>query len=353
MTDPNREESLLRYIAGRCSGGEEARIRTKLEKTERGRGIGAGLRRAMAADVLERGSPDAHVSLDRLMNRLDREILGVSSEAVGWDAGRVRTALPATRRGIVLREGTFKAQPLRRWTWATVAVLTVALAVVMLGWRTRGHTLLGHDMASMSIYTTGNGERANITLPDSSTVVLNVASRLEVPADYAAGHHIVRLVGEALFTVTRHVGTPFTVIAGPATTRVLGTSFVVRHYPSDSTAIVSVRDGKVAVRSLVLTASHEVVVDRMHVLHVGAADPSEFGFVTGVLMFNGMPLRNAIQMLNRWFDADIRLTDSTLGERQVAGEFMAGSLSGLAESLESALDVRVVRAGRVLTVYPR
>lgn len=205
----------------------------------------------------------------------------------------------------------------------------------------------------MSTYTTGNGQRATITLPDGSTVVLNVASRLEVPTDYAAGHRVVQLVGEGLFTVLPHSGTPFTVIAGSVTARVLGTSFVVRHYPADTTATVVVREGKVAVRSMVLTAARQLVVSRTGMMRVGQADPSQFSFVTGVLSFDGVPLRDAIVVLDRWFDADVRLGDTALGARQVSGGFTAGSLSDLTESLELMFNARVVRDGRVLTVYPR
>ena len=45
---------------------------------------------------------------------------------------------------------------------------------------------------AVSMYVTDQGERANIVLPDGNTVALNVASRLEVPADYLAGDHALR-----------------------------------------------------------------------------------------------------------------------------------------------------------------
>ncbi|HXC26062.1 MAG TPA: FecR domain-containing protein, partial [Gemmatimonadaceae bacterium] len=118
------------------------------------------------------------------------------------------------------------------------------------GWNAGVRQLTRREAAAASIYTTGNAQRANITLPDGSTVALNVASRLEVPADYMTGDHTVHLVGEGLFTVVRHESTPFAVEAGTTTTRVLGTRFVVRHYPSDSATMVAVQDGKVAVRSV-------------------------------------------------------------------------------------------------------
>jgi ferric-dicitrate binding protein FerR (iron transport regulator) len=106
----------------------------------------------------------------------------------------------------------------------------------------------------VATYATANGERGAVTLTDGSTVILNAASRLDVPANYSSGNRTVRLIGEGLFTVSSHAGHPFTVISGLTKTRVLGTSFVVRHYGTDTTVMVAVRTGKVSVGTTVVTA---------------------------------------------------------------------------------------------------
>jgi ferric-dicitrate binding protein FerR (iron transport regulator) len=205
----------------------------------------------------------------------------------------------------------------------------------------------------MSIYTTGNGQRAKVTLPDGSTAFLNVASRLQVPADYGMGNHVVHLDGEAFFTVVHHDKHPLTVVAGSARALVLGTQFVVRHYHTDSLATVAVREGKVGVQKVVLSAAQQVAVNRAGVTTaVRPVDPAQFGFTRGVLRFNGTALRDAIPALNRWYDADIRLGDPALAEQRVIGGFTSGSRGNLAELLQLAFNVRVVRHGRVLTLYP-
>jgi transmembrane sensor len=212
--------------------------------------------------------------------------------------------------------------------------------------------------AHTSTYATARGQRATITLPDGSTVLLNVASRLQVPADYAAGHRTMQLTGEALFTVAHHSGGAFTVVAGPSTTHVLGTSFVVRHYASDTAAVVAVRDGKVAVgattrHSAVVTASEQIAVGSRGLGPVRPADVAVSSFVNGVLTLTGVSLPDAIPELNRWYDADIRLGDPQLATKGVTSEFAAGSLADLTELLEGIFNVRVVRVGRVLTLYAR
>jgi transmembrane sensor len=167
------------------------------------------------------------------------------------------------------------------------------------------------------------------------------------------GNRTLRLSGEALFTVAHHEGKPFTVIAGPSTTRVLGTQFTVRHYTTDTAALVAVRNGKVAVQSTVLTGAQQVVVTPRAVGPIQRADRAAFSFATGILTLNSVPLSEAIVELDRWYDADIRLGDARLATWRLSGEYAAGSLADLTEFLEGTFNVRVVRAGRVLTLYPR
>jgi ferric-dicitrate binding protein FerR (iron transport regulator) len=83
------------------------------------------------------------------------------------------------------------------------------------------------------------------------------------------------------------------------------------------------------------------------------ADAAVSSFVNGVLTLTNVPLPAAIPELDRWYDADIRLGDPQLAAKGVTSEFAAGSLAELTEILEGTFNVRVVRVGRVLTLYAR
>ena len=272
-----------------------------------------------------------------------------AQRALAQRIGREEHPLPP----VFKNRGVFSGQTLRHQLWYVAAALVVCVIGVIAKW----NGVARHDILSMpsavSTYTTLNGERANITLPDGSTVALNVASRLEVPVDYAAGNHTMHLMGEALFTVMHHEGMPVTVIAGATTARVLGTSFAVRHYATDTTTVVAVRDGKVAVGNVVVTAARLVEVAPHGAQRLRSADPAQFGFTTGVLKLSSMPLSRAVTELDRWYAADIRLGDTSFAKIPIKGKFLAGSLSQLAEILAFQLDARVVRDGRVLTLYSK
>jgi transmembrane sensor len=236
-----------------------------------------------------------------------------------------------------------------RRLWYSVATLAVVAAAGVVGWQAKGR-LFGSNNRSTTTYATGNGQRANIHLPDGTTVVLNVASRLDV-TEFTSGQRQVALQGEAYFTVAHETGAPFTVVVGKTRAKVLGTSFVVRHYAADSTTLIAVKDGRIAVHSAVVEAAQQVAVLPSGAMVRGVADPSEYTFATGTLTLAPMPLPQAIVELNRWYDADIRLGDSSLASLGVGGKFVAGSVSDLAPILEGTLGVRAVRDGNRLTLY--
>ena len=243
-------------------------------------------------------------------------------------------------------------QALRGAPWSTALGIAISALLIVGAWRGVKHYKRPLSVRAVTTYMTRNGQRAEIRLPDGSTVALNVASRLDVPTDYAAGNHTVALTGEAIFTVHHDGETPFMVVTDDGVTRVLGTTFLIRHYAADSATTVAVRDGKVAVQSMVLAAQQQVQVGRHGHGRVQPVDPTQFTFITGELTFHMVPLRDAVAELDRWYDADVQIADSAVANDRIDGAFAEGSLADLASLLELTFNIHVVRNGRVLTLYP-
>jgi transmembrane sensor len=333
MSHLDPQDFIDQYLAGELDQPTAEWVRLYLEAYSGRSGVVAGVRASVRSEHIA-NPPEVHASRERLFAKLD-------------------AAERSTHRS---RQQSRQSQKLpgAHWyaRWTPVAGICAVVLVAMFGWQLGTHKI-NTKPAPVVTYTTARGERATITLPDGSTAMLNVASRLEVPVDYATGNRAVHLTGAALFTVTHHDGSPFTVVAGANTARVLGTSFVVRHYASDSMTTVAVREGKVAVRSTVLTGGHQVAVGPHGTSSVQAANASEFSFVSGLLTLTNLPLPAAIPELNRWYDADIRLGDRSLADRRITGSYDTGSLAELQMILEMTFNVRVVRDGRTLTLFPR
>jgi transmembrane sensor len=330
---------LSAYFSGTCSPEERAALEQWIDRDPARRASIARLQHVWSAQWRDPAMPA--VESKPIWDRLTATT-GLIQEAREEETTRVRRPL------------FNRAQPHRSSRmWYPVLVAVAVLIAVVTTWQVEQHAPGGSHSAAVTTYATADGQRATIMLPDSSVVILNVASRLQVPADYTRGNHTLHLDGEALFTVTHHSQTPFTVVAGASTTRVLGTSFAVRHYQNDPVATVAVQDGKVAVRSVILTAQEQVRVPEHGTPVVTPVTPGQFSFATGVLTLSDMPLSQAIAELDRWYDTDIRLTTPSVAALHIKGKFAAGSLADLQEILELALPIRIVRDGRTLTLYPR
>jgi transmembrane sensor len=86
-----------------------------------------------------------------------------------------------------------------------------------------------------------------ITLPDESRVYLEKQSKLNYTRDFSGNKREVFLTGAAFFEVKKNPLRPFLVYTSSIITKVLGTSFRVRAYPSDKKAVITVKTGKVSV----------------------------------------------------------------------------------------------------------
>lgn len=94
-------------------------------------------------------------------------------------------------------------------------------------------------------YQTIPKEKKVIWLPDSTKVILNSNSTLEVAQDFGDHNRTVTLSGEAFFNVTHDKQKPFIVKTASYKVKVLGTIFNVKAYPEDATSETSLLRGSI------------------------------------------------------------------------------------------------------------
>jgi len=156
------------------------------------------------------------------------------------------------------RKNTASRFPMRG-LWIRLGASLSAAAVVLLaiGWlrqpdRHDNHVsyeeLLSAVEAPLTEQTNTTTAPILLTLPDSSTILLQPKSSVSYRKDFA--RHALRevyLSGEAFFTVTKNRRRPFVVYSNELVTKVLGTSFVVKAFEDARQVEVSVKTGKVSV----------------------------------------------------------------------------------------------------------
>lgn len=141
-------------------------------------------------------------------------------------------------------------------TWRRIAGVAAALLIAVVSFQV--YTWFGHEETlaarldvpyNPEIWVTKVNQSEKplrVDLPDQSVAVIQPGSRLEYPGQFDTEARVVLLSGEAFFEVQKMNGLPFLVHAGNLTTKVLGTSFVVRTQP-DKNISVEVLSGSVAV----------------------------------------------------------------------------------------------------------
>ncbi|NID12098.1 FecR family protein [Fibrivirga algicola] len=141
-----------------------------------------------------------------------------------------------------------RSLPVYRRTWFQVAASVVlVLGVAVGGWQRFASGILVGDKTGFRQEIATTDKRKVINLPDGSIVTLEPGSQLLVSTSFGQKNREVTLIGEGFFEVAKNPTQPFLVNTGKIVTRVVGTSFTIKAYDTDSNISVSVRTGKVRV----------------------------------------------------------------------------------------------------------
>lgn len=158
------------------------------------------------------------------------------------------------------------------------------------------------------ILVTSIGERRRVTLDDGSVVMLDADTLLHVMQD-DSNRKVFLLRGRAIFEVRHAPSRPFTVDAGAAQVRVLGTRFVVERL--EPQVRVSVDRGLVEVagagQRLQLEAGQVAELDgRQQLQRVSRAAANAFSFAEGSLTFERASLGEIASSLSRYRNVPIK-----------------------------------------------
>ena len=174
------------------------------------------------------------------------------------------------------------------------------------------------------------------------------------------------LDGEGFFEIVHNASLPFRVRAHSAITEDLGTRFDMRAYPEESAVVVIVVDGAVTLGrahgdsaargaggGIVHSGERARLGDADSVTSVDRASLRLVGWTEGHLSFVGAPLEEVARVISRWFDLDVRVSDTTLARRLITADFPTQSADEMVATLAIAVHAEVEHNGRVLTFRPK
>lgn len=190
------------------------------------------------------------------------------------------------------------------------------------------------------VYTTGNGERTTVQLPDQSEVQLNANSSLHFyPQQWKKeGQREVWLEGEAFFKVERKAtGEKFLVHAGDINISVLGTQFNVRSRGEDAKVMLAEGKVELAVADQKITMkpgellSYSKSESKVELAQVKTEDYT--AWKDGISVFNNT-LGEVVKELEILYGVQFVITNEQLKGRKVQLSAPNDSLEQVLETLE-------------------
>jgi transmembrane sensor len=220
--------------------------------------------------------------------------------------------------------------------YAALFLIVLSLSVVLT------YILVNDKTSEQLVYITKEnpkGNRSSFLLPDGTKVWLNADSKLVYPKEFSQSLREVNLTGEAFFKVSENLNKPFRVVTEHIDVEVLGTSFNLEAYPSESTVQTTLVSGKIAVSdNSQMIERHRYVMNKDHLAVFNKADRSfvidkvDVRFYTswkdGKLLFDNKTFSEIRKELERVYDVTfiegtelidnfhytITLTDETIEE---------------------------------------
>lgn len=197
--------------------------------------------------------------------------------------------------------------------------------------------------------TTGKGENLTVNLSDGSEVQLNAESSLTYPRKFKGRKRLVSFSGEAFFKVSKDLEHPFVIHSGDISTTVLGTSFNIQAYPSDTIIRVCVATGKVLVKKTsndsesdlesiqTVLLPNELAHYRKSTKSIEKKGVDIHRFTAwrdGLIILDKISMVEASKILERWYDVNFHFGDSTAGKIIINGEFRNDTIINILENIK-------------------
>ena len=192
---------------------------------------------ALTVDELELSDEEIKYTVQRTINRLKKNQLVSPNEP----------------------EPENRVLPLYRRSWFNLAAMLVLLSAIGIGvWSAWPFDPFGNVPELVSYdelidnktlkEVINNSEKAMpVKLSDGSLIILKKGSRISYSPSFNGSKREVYLSGEGFFEVAKNPAKPFLIYSNGLVTKVLGTSFVIKAYPTDEAVTVEVMTGRVAV----------------------------------------------------------------------------------------------------------
>lgn len=185
------------------------------------------------------------------------------------------------------------------------------------------------DDAGMAVVTVPAGHRANMTLPDGTSVWLNARTTLRYPASFSKDKRQVFIDGEGYFTVQKDEKRPFFVETGQYQVKVLGTSFNVDAYSDSPVFETALLEGSLAIydsndtrkEPVELKPNERVLLKDGQLCKMSIEDFNSYKWIDGLISFKDRSFRSIMKEFEKCYGITIVVNNENVDRVVYTGKF--------------------------------
>lgn len=335
---------LARYLAGKCSPDEERELEAWVRADPTRAQLLDELRRIWdAAEDPATDWSDPSLDMDAEWQNMQEKLRSADRSASERPRSREkRTHARSSEKG---RSSWSRAV---KWGARTVGAILLLAGGLWLAQSNWFSTTAPEETATYQEVVTEPGEQSQIQLTDGSSVMLNVDSKLRSPEAFSKQKRVVYLRGEAYFEVEADPNRPFVVETDEASVEVLGTSFNVRDYPEEEQIQVAVTEGGVSVHAQSTESEEQgtnlvsgqvgrwMAPDTALVTEMRDVTPF-IAWTEGRMVFENTPLSTVALRLERWYDVEVKIQDSSLRSLRLTASLKSESVRNVLDVISASL----------------
>ena len=202
------------------------------------------------------------------------------------------------------------------------------------------------------------GMQSRVELADGSVVYLNSGSSLRFPTSFKGMKtRKVELSGEGHFSVTKNSKQPFIVDIRKMQIRVVGTTFDVDAYPTNSAFTIALVEGSIRLqqnsgnelKDLMDMKPNQIATYQQSENSLSIKTENDLNKYTawteGKIVFSNDPVNIVTQKLGNWYNVDIMVADTKLNKYRFTGTFID-------EPLEQVLNILILTSKMEYKVIP-
>ncbi|MDO5665546.1 MAG: FecR family protein [Bacteroidia bacterium] len=241
-------------------------------------------------------------------------------------------------------------------SWLKVAgVAIIAVLSTLLGFGLS--RMINHAPDENLVVRVENGQKAQIQLPDGSSVWLNSASEISYPSHFGQKNRTLKLKGEAYFEVKSDLGNPFIVQTWTGLNiKALGTKFNVKSYDNDKQITGTLLEGKIEVSyfsfSEILQPNERIIfkttTNTFEKTRVQSSEEAIF-WLTDQFVFDGETLEDITKILQRMYNVSFVFSSPELKQIQYSGKINNNSMENVLSLITTVSPLRYTINDSIIT----